>query len=87
MNIRFELSYAYSPRESANAQGNIHIQVIDSVTSGRLIRKEYQALCKKSFWGLLPVHNAKFGHICPKCAEIKARLETQGYEFVEVKND
>lgn len=85
MKIRFDVSYAYSPRESAIAQGNNHIRVIDPVSSGRLVRKEYQALCKTSFWGLMPVHNAKFGHVCPKCAAIKARLEAQGYEFEQVE--
>lgn len=70
------VSYAYSPRETANARGAYHIQVDGDFRLGRIKRSKGQTLCGKRFWGLDGSRSPKdFASApCVRCDEIARRI-------------
>ena len=68
-----DTAYAYSPRESGNAGGAVHVYLLEPFTQGRIARDKGDTLCNREFWGL---DRGKFGGevTCRRCLELARRI-------------
>lgn len=74
----FDVAYAYSPRESTQSGGKVHLVCRAPLRVGRIVREAGDALCKprRQFWGLDGGRTMedfeRYG--CARCKTIRAKL-------------
>lgn len=69
------VSYAYSPREHANAHGGEHLELLEPFSKGKIKRGKNDALCKvrKKFWDLYSVSKDE-PVSCRKCLKYMTKM-------------